>query len=125
MRTIYMLRSQESGRRTIAFSHRRAAERYRETIAKRKWKELTDFDVVGAARRQRLKYYADNGYAPETYEVERERTYLDREMQAVRQLVDAGFAAFRANYDYNYGPLPQVEEVKLYRTYADFNAPRE
>jgi hypothetical protein len=109
----------------LAFSHRRAAVRYIEKIVKDRWTQLTDFDVVGAANRSQVVQLAAAGHdeTSYTYRVHKER--LEQELTAARNLIDRGFDRFRRDYDMNYGPMPIIEEVKLYRTYADFNAPRE
>lgn len=112
MRTIYITTNPRSGEE-IAFSQRRAAERYRDAVIKTRWEEATNVEAIGARWAQIVSSVRD----------ERVRqTYMDRrsrEMEAIRRRIDAGFRQFARDYRYNYSDLPTIREVVLFRTFAE------
>jgi hypothetical protein len=124
VRTIYLVsqRARYAGGATVAFSHRRAAERYAERVVKDKWKEATDFERIGQNRLTRIERLRERGHDDGSYEMRMEKEALRNEMEQARTLKDRGYAEFRRQYEYNYGDQPTVSELTLYRTYADFTS---
>lgn len=103
----------------IAFSQRRQAERYIESIVKKAWKEATDLDAIGARHVERIRehtevYGADHPYVREF------RQNMARDMEVARQTIDRGYRDFRDNYEYRVGDLPVIEEVRMFRTVAEY-----
>lgn len=123
MRRISVVRSRDRYNPTqpIAFSQRRQAERYIEKIVKDKWREVTDLEAIGARYTPRIQqairdYGEDHAYVREI------KNLMAGDMQQARTIIDGGYRDFRANYAYQWGDLPYIEDVAMYRTVAEMSA---
>jgi len=119
VRHIFLVRDRRGvGEGTVAYSQRRAADRHIENIVKRRWRELTDIEAVGQRYNPELVRMEE--YGLQSYEYQRARQRRDNAMETVRTLLRAGYRHFRRNYSYNYGDLPTIETIPMYRTVGEY-----
>lgn len=121
VRRIYVVRHRAYGQpRPFAFSQRRQAERYIESLPKKAWKEATDLEAMGRAWADRVRYAVRDYGADHPY-VHEVQTSMRREMDRIRAVIDRGYQEFRQTYTYNYGDLPFIEEMEMFRTLAEYH----
>lgn len=121
MRQIFIVYDRYGTGERIAFSRRRAAERYRDLAVKRRWKELTDLEALGERYMEVIRRTARQ-YGDTSVYADQQRDSMAQGMAQARALIDRGYRAFAAEFPYNYGGLATIEEITLYRTTAEATA---